>query len=697
MAALSARANVAVWKIRLERWSNAATWVMLALVACAGAWARWRYIGWQVFHVDEFISMLSVQMIIEKGVPVLPSGLYYDHGLAFSYIGAAMAWLAGGDLLSVRWWSLIVSLLAMIAAFILSRQLFEARWWGLAAATAMAWFPEAIEWGGRVRMYGQANLVLLIWIVLAWRGTLGGGHGWARWLLIAALWLGLNTHFVLILAVPALALALALVWLISGQKKIVLSQVPWRLVIESSAMLIVLAFSVWTARGGFMARYAVESSALDPDVVMVGNSLTSKVLDVALDGARWARMGRYLSKDTLLPLSALALCGVLTAVVRAVRRQVDAADLAALFIALLLTGILVEMLVFLSDEWRATRYNFLLVFPLIPPLAVYGLRSTAVGVKVISHRGAQWIRPLALAVLVALGFGWPLSAFWPETTRLIAGDISDTNQYNLALAYVDEMRAPEDRLVTIRPEAGYLFSDRLDYYANQVSPVIMPNGEGWVDRYAGVPYLAGVEDLNHAMSAPGSLWFVVDTGRLVERFEPAFTQQVFQRMAIVSWFGNVLVLCETPESWPLAKDPQQMMTADWADSLQLVGYSWKTSPVAAGETVFLTLFWKADERLLAYKVFVHLRDSAGNTVAQADFVPLERMEREWRYELVSQAQQEQVRLATALVTPPTLPAGEYTVWIGLYDAQTLIRLPVVDDMSGENAVLLGELTVMAGQ
>jgi hypothetical protein len=73
------------------------------------------------------------------------------------------------------------------------------------------------------------------------------------------------------------------------------------------------------------------------------------------------------------------------------------------------------------------------------------------------------------------------------------------------------------------------------------------------------------------------------------------------------------------------------------------------------------------------------------------------MEREWRHELVSQAQQEQVRLATALVTPPTLPAGEYTVWIGLYDAQTLIRLPVVDDMSGENAVPLGELTVMAGQ
>lgn len=676
---------------------NTIPWIILALLTCAGAWARWSYIQAGAFHVDEFISMLAMRMILAKGQPVLPSGLYYDHGLVFSYIGAAVADLAGGDLLAVRWWSLIVSLLAMIGAFFLSWQLFEARWWGLAAAAAMAWFPEAVEWGGRVRMYSQANLMLLIWIFLAWRGTLGGGHGWARWLLIAALWLGLNTHFVLILVVPALAFALLLVWWVSGQKKIVLNQVPWRVAIEISATLIVLAFSVWTARGGFMARYAVESSAPDPDSVMVSSSLRSNVLDVALDGARWARMGRYLSKDTLLPLSVLALCGVLTAIVRVVRRQAAAADLAALYITLLLTGILIEMLVILSDEWRATRYNFLLVFPLIPLLAVYGLRSTAVGVKLIAQRVAQWIWPLVLALLVALGFGWPVSAFWPETTRLIAGDISDTNQYNLALAYVDKMRAPEDRLVTIRPEAGYLFSDRLDYYANQVSPVIMPNGQGWVDRYAGVPYLAGVEDLNFALSAPGSLWFVVDTGRLVERFEPAFTQQVLQRMAIVTWFGNVLVLHEVAESWPLAVNPQQMMTADWANGLQLLGYSWKASPVVAGETVLLTLFWKADERLLAYKVFVHLRDSAGITVAQADFVPLERMEREWRYELVAQAQYERVRLGTPLVTPPTLPAGEYTLWIGLYDAQTATRLPVVDDVSGENAVLLGELTVMAGQ
>lgn len=678
--------------MKLSKWPGILSWIVLILIVGAGAWARWSYIQVQAFHVDEFISMLAVRMILEKGMPVLPSGLYYDHGLVFSYIGATVAWLTGGDVLAVRWWSLMVSLLVITCAYVLSWQLFGARWWGLVAAVAMAWFPDAIEWGGRVRMYSQANLMLLAWILLAWWGIMKGGHRWARWSLIAALWLGLNTHFVLILVVPPLALALLIVWLMAGNERTILSNAPWRIVTEVGVTLIVLALSVWMARGGFMARYAVESSVAVPNSVVADDDLANRVLDIAVDGARWAKMGRYLFKDTLLPLSAIALWGVLMAVVQVVRRQAGKAELAALFVALLLIGILVEINVFLSDEWRTTRYNFLLVFPLIPLMAVYGLR-------VIAHSAAgavrrtKWVQPFAVVAVVGLGFVWPIFSFWPEMMSVVTGDTRDLNQYNLAFEYVDEMREPEDFLLTIRPAAGYLFSDRLDYYANQVSAVIMPSAHGWVDRYIGVPYLADVEDLNRVLDVPGDLWFVIDTKRLFERFEPAFTQQVLQRMAIVRSFGNVLVLREVDEGWPLAETPHRVLTAVLNGNLQLSGYTWETSPVAPGEIDHLTLFWRADERLLAYKVFVHLRDRTGNTVAQADFVPLEKMNREWRFEVIDQAQNEFIRLGTSLTVPTGLPPGKYAVWVGLYDANTLERLPVIDDVSGENAISLGELII----
>jgi hypothetical protein len=678
--------------VKLSKWPGILSWIVLILILGVGAWARWSYIQAQAFHVDEFISMLAVRMILEKGTPVLPSGLYYDHGLVFSYIGAAVAWLTGGDLLAVRWWSLMVSLLVIICAYVLSWQLFGARWWGLVAAVAMAWFPDAIEWGGRVRMYSQANLILLVWILLAWWGIMKGGHRWARWSLIPALWLGLNTHFVLILVVPPLALALLIIWLVAGDKRIILSDAPWRIATEVGVTVAVLALSVWMARGSFIARYAVESSAAAPNSVVADDDLANRVLDIALDGARWAQMGRYLSKDTLLPLSAIALWGTLIAVVQVVRRQAREAELAALFVALLLIGILVEILVFLSDEWRTTRYNFLLVFPLIPLVTVYGLRVIANSVTAAVRR-TRWVQPFAVVAVVGLGFAWPIFSFWPEVMSVTTGDTRDSNRYNLAFEYVDDMREPEDFLLTIRPAAGYLFSHRLDYYANQVSAVVMPSSHGWVDRYIGVPYLAEVEDLNRVLDVPGDLWFVVDTKRLFERFEPAFTQQVLQRMAIVRSFGNVLVLREVDDGWPLAETPQRVLTAFLNDNLQLSGYTWGTLSVAPGEISRLTLFWRADERLLAYKVFVHLRDRTGNTVAQADFVPLEKMNREWRSEVIDQAQNEFIRLGTSLAVPPGLPPGKYAVWVGLYDANTLERLPVIDDMSGENAISLGELII----
>jgi hypothetical protein len=44
-----------------------------------------------------------------------------------------------------------------------------------------------------------------------------------------------------------------------------------------------------------------------------------------------------------------------------------------------------------------------------------------------------------------------------------------------------------------------------------------------------------------------------------------------------------------------------------------------------------------------------------------------------------------------LLLPADLPAGQYILWAGLYQLETLERLPVANDTSGENAIRLGEI------
>ena len=46
-----------------------------------------------------------------------------------------------------------------------------------------------------------------------------------------------------------------------------------------------------------------------------------------------------------------------------------------------------------------------------------------------------------------------------------------------------------------------------------------------------------------------------------------------------------------------------------------------------------------------------------------------------------------------LPIPENLPAGTYTLYTGMYQLNTLERLPVTNDTTGENAILLGEITL----
>ena len=276
---------------------------ILIVIAALGAWTRWLYIQTDVFQIDEFISMLAIRMIIEKGQPVLPSGLYYDHGLVFSYVGAIVASLADGDLLAARWWSLIAGVLAIVAIWFTVWRLYGSPWWGLFPALYLALEPEAIEWGGRVRMYSQADLIVIL------------------------IWVGLNTHLVLLLALPPLAFGLLITWVVSHRLSFLNQTVeqvadlpspppskPHRqkpitksVIIDLALATIVVIVAFWGGQQSFVASYTVDSSVPDSKAEAINANPVGDVIVFELSDTRWDEMKQYLNGEVLRHFSVLAL------------------------------------------------------------------------------------------------------------------------------------------------------------------------------------------------------------------------------------------------------------------------------------------------------------------------------------------------------------------------------------------------------
>ena len=67
---------------------------LLALVVAAFL-LRLAYLLHSHPFIDEFTTILAARAILQRGLPVLPSGLFYEHGLLFTYLDAPFVALAG--------------------------------------------------------------------------------------------------------------------------------------------------------------------------------------------------------------------------------------------------------------------------------------------------------------------------------------------------------------------------------------------------------------------------------------------------------------------------------------------------------------------------------------------------------------------------------------------------------------------------
>jgi len=123
------------------------------------------------------------------------------------------------------------------------------------------------------------------------------------------------------------------------------------------------------------------------------------------------------------------------------------------------------------------------------------------------------------------------------------------------------------------------------------------------------------------------------------------------------------------------------------DLVTLSGFDVGAEMARPGETLTVTLVWRAEvETRISYHVFLHLIGPGGALVAQSDGIPAN-----WTRPTTGWLPGEYITDVHVLTIPPDTPAGDYTLYAGLY-VPGGERLAAPD---GTSAIMLTTITVQA--
>lgn len=666
-------------------------WVWLIPLLLIGYWLRLTFLVGNVYYGDEFISMLAIKMVAERGLPIFPSGLFYDHGLLYSMLAGLFVALLGFSEQVARWPVLLVSMFTIAAYYTLARRLFDSHLTGVIVAILVTFDTFSMKWGVWARMYAQAHLFVLLtvaWLVLT---TLKRPNSGRRWLFLLFLAGALFSHSLNFLILPPLA-CLLLIFCLIYRRDVLRDWVLW-LQAGLAVVIMAAAFAVASA-GGLGSTVSLQDRA-DPAVgPPSGLDVLQGIILPAVDDSNYKQLFNFYHTPAYTWLLYVIGAGLVIVLYRFVRRRVVFADVAFLFILLLPLLIIFEMGTLLSDEWLQSRYMFFLTFPLVLLLSAESLsRLMQVVLAWVSKMGVgsqqrAWLRAgalLAILGLIVVLWGYPT---WDLASARATGD------YDTAFEYVLDNWQPGDRIMTEFPAAAWLYTGQNDFYANQTSAKVLDGEEAQfepVDRYTGTPLVETVEALNATLAQGGRIWLVVGDRHLLGYYDPLFRQQIFAQMDLVYQAGSKYVLLRRPHPVPLPAEPPLPLDGNFNNAIRLAGYSLDPATISPEGIVPIGLYWRpiGPPPATPTKVFVQLRDGQNQTIAQADHFIYERLltGREWN-ELRDSG--EWLRDSADLQLPLPLPTGEgpYRIYIGFYDPDTFERVPVIDDTSGENAVVI---------
>jgi hypothetical protein len=709
--------------------------ITVFILILAGFALRLHYLITTHPFFDEYTTVLAARQILRHGWPMLPSGLFYEHGLLATYLITPFTALfidtplsqwqpAHWGLMLSRWPSLLLSTATIPLIYTLGRRGFNvltsrsyfAAHISLLAAGLFALSPEGMMWGGRARMYALATLLVLLTVYWAYRGSLHPAPARYRWGAMLTLLATLLTQLGALTLIPPLVIGMAIIgWLSSRTTHHALR--VWFLrpsiFLEGLVLTAIVGLSIYVKRLGRPLGFA-------PLKGPGSSSLLKELLNTATYQTAfhftWADTIKLLSRQFGVPhlywLTVATIVGAfiglifwLAGEIRRNKSEIRSEKSTSnflflipnfqLFLWLVFGLIILEMVTLLEPFRRNPRYlvMYLPLFYLIAANAIFKLklvfhpasRFTPYVLRFTRHV-PRFISPTIVAIILIALF----TAIGFEDLRVAL--ITPEPAYEQAFAFVYTHWQPGDALLTMNTPAAALYLNQVDGFTvqNDAEQFLLDAGTTPIDRWLGVPWLGTAADFNIALDASERTWFVIDTIRQPVYFKGDWLAVVNNQMEQLWAKDNALVYRTRADRIPLPTHPDTLINATLDDSIQLLGYTLANSAFKTGNSELrLILFWQP---LITpptdYTAFLHLRDHNGAIVVQRDRQPLD-----GAYPTSHWQPGETVIDPITLPLPEDLPAGSYFLLTGLYQLDTLERLPLANDASGENAILLGEITL----
>lgn len=613
--------------------------VTLALLVAAAIVLRWLYIQRISYFFDEFVSVWAAKTVLQRGLPLLPPGNFYSHGILFTYLEAPFLWAFGLEESLLRLPSLLIGALTVVAIFTVARGAFSdelgtnaAAIAGLIAATGVALDPEAVAWGGRVRMYALLQLLVLVAIYVFYRASIASDRPGLRWLALGTLWAAMLAQAQAALLLPALALAL-----------VVARGLRWSL-----RPSVVGPFLL--AGAGFAAIiYGLpgEASHLEgihqvrPYLTLPTGNLLGGVQNFA---PAFVDLWR-------LPYTLLTVAGLIYLFRRPGRRS------AWVYLYVVLGMVLGELFFLAGPTWQTPRYAFM-ILPLL------WLLGGAVLARWLQRLGSEWwgvVAALGLAVFIGVvGYQATFTQEWG---------------YDRAFRHLQQVTQPGDVVLSTNPSACALYLEQCDYFAMQAGYeeyVLSPEGT-LVDRWTGAPLLNSAEQLQQILDTAPRVFLVVDGWRFQSRFRNEFIRTVLDQMTPI--FDDQGALIFQGEGYTERPEPavSRSLGVDFGE-LVLEGYELSEATLQPGDQLEVSLAWRAgQDPRTAYTVFLHLLGPGGERVAQVDEPLLQGY-----YQPTVWPADEPVIDRHLMDLPDDMAPGRYRLEMGLYRPGSQDLVPPLD-------------------
>ena len=607
-------------------------WLLVVLAVLAGFSLRTYRLAGQELWGDEAMSThmahLPLSQVLAARIDTHPPLFYLLLNL----------WVrgAGTGLFALRFLPLGASLALVSLAYGLGRRL-TGRWAGVAAAWLVAVSPLQVYYAQELRMYslvgalGAASMLLFARLLDATRPSPAAWLGYGLTTLAAA-----YAHYQAFPLVAAQGLIALWAWRRDRRRLAV-----WL----ATVLGVGLAYLPWALA---QARFLGAHSSGQPYALRLARlgAIVREGIEAYLAGLTVP--ARHAGPAVLLGL-ALAGAGLAS-----LRRRPRAA------------GLLVAWLAASLGLWW-------LADPLMPFFHPRFVLAGAPALALLVGAGLSWVGKRTRAAGLALG---PVLVAAPALSAWYTDPAHSKGSYAAALAGMAIW--PGDVIILNNAEQQYLF----DYYrpAGVPSITLTPDDTYTLERVG--------QALDRPLSRYSRAWLVTygdtnvfDPQHNAERYLAGHGFWACYR-SDRGFYVNLYVLGLPPPA------PPRPLDARFEDGIRLLGYDARVVPVAGGRVLHVPLYWQAQAAPRAdYTVFLQLLDAERKVVAQLDGPPAggTRPTRTW-------AVPEVVVDARALLLPPTLPPGTYSLWAGLYTWPDLVRLRL-DDGSGGDAVLLDRVSL----